>query len=956
MASQEQTVEQLFGAALDRRPEDRRAFLDRVCAGSPELRQRLEELLLADELAGSFLERQLLNIPKDRSDITGPTLEANGGLSVMNQGPGGRFEVGQIIAGRFTVVRFIARGGMGEVYEVEDGFLQGVHVALKVILPQIADDAGSSHRFEQEVLLARKVTHPNLCPIYDISRCTEPPPPFLFLTMKLLSGETLASRLRRPPLLRRDEIISIFRQMIAGLAAIHHASVIHRDIKPNNVMLDHLGSEFCVSIMDFGLARLYDSQTTASTPGFVAGTPGYLAPELLRGGSPSQATDIFALGVLFQQVLICESPNIDADGLSAKASTALDVADVPAVFVQCVKEFLSHDPQRRCSAFEQLQSIFNLGASLTGQTLTGLPGDTQRRILTRRAFVVGSSLAAYAAAGVVMWKWDSINNRVNDLIRPLPAKRFVALLDWPATSDIHIKPMVAGVIDAIGKELERAEAFDRDLFVITRDVGPNTKTVAQLNELRDRWGANLVLAASGTPDSRHFHLSLRVLDPSSTRSIREKHISLPLDEQTSFPAKAARAAAALLDVSHYQEDDRRTTPDTQSSEAYAAFQEAETLMKQDNDTGLDAAIDKYKQAVELDSRYATAYAKLALAYFRRYMLYREPAALTLARANCGKALTLNPRSVEAHLAQSSVMEYTGDKDGATREIERALSIDPVNPRTLVYQAQLYSRLNRWPEAEETLERVQKLRPNDWLAHNELGIVYVLQGKYAQSMAEYQAASLAAPKNALPLNNIGDIYLRQGKLAEAKDAVTKSFALHPNDLAAITMAAALRSEGKYSDAILSAQKAVELNTAQSAGWLELGDCYLLLRDHRREAESAYAKGAEVQGEELQTDPTNGPGWMLLALCQTKSGAPKTALALISKAEQSPAADLDSQLFKARTLELLGKRDEALATVATCLKRGATEFQIQSMPDLESLRRDPQYQEIVKSSAFTNEAQL
>jgi eukaryotic-like serine/threonine-protein kinase len=224
------------------------------------------------------------------------------------------------------------------------------------------------------------------------------------------------------------------------------------------------------------------------------------------------------------------------------------------------------------------------------------------------------------------------------------------------------------------------------------------------------------------------------------------------------------------------------------------------------------------------------------------------------------------------------------------------------------------------------------------------------------MAEYRAASMAAPKNALPLNNIGDIYLRQGKLAEAKDAVTKSSGLHPNDLAAITMAAALRSEGKYADAIRSAQTAVELNPAQSAGWLELGDCYSLVRDHRREAESAYAKGAEMQEDELHTDPTNGPGWMLLALCRTKSGAPKTALALISKAEQSPAGDLDSQLFKARTLELLGERDEALATVATCLKRGATEFQIQSMPDLGSLRRDLRYQEIVQSSVSTNEAQL
>jgi eukaryotic-like serine/threonine-protein kinase len=259
MASQEQTVEQLFGAAMDRRPEDRRAFLDRVCVSALELRQRVEELLLADEQAGSFRERRVPIPTPSQSDATGPTLETNGGgvnPSVLDPAPSGRFEPGQIIAGRFAVIRFIARGGMGEVYEVEDRFLQGVHVALKVILPHIAGDAGSSHRFEQEVLLARKVTHPNLCPIYDISHCEEPPPPFLFLTMKLLSGETLASRLQRPPLFSRSETISIFRQMTAGLTAIHTAGVIHRDIKPNNVMLDHSGPDLCLSIMDFGLARL----------------------------------------------------------------------------------------------------------------------------------------------------------------------------------------------------------------------------------------------------------------------------------------------------------------------------------------------------------------------------------------------------------------------------------------------------------------------------------------------------------------------------------------------------------------------------------------------------------------------------------------------------------------------------------------------------------------------------
>ena len=121
-----------------------------------------------------------------------------------------------MIAGRFFVVRFIARGGMGEVYEVEDHLLHRSRVALKMVLPEIAADAEASHRFMQEVLLARQINHPNLCQIYEIFRCDESPPAFLFLTMKLLRGETLDSCIRRGLMISRDDSVEIFRQMVDG--------------------------------------------------------------------------------------------------------------------------------------------------------------------------------------------------------------------------------------------------------------------------------------------------------------------------------------------------------------------------------------------------------------------------------------------------------------------------------------------------------------------------------------------------------------------------------------------------------------------------------------------------------------------------------------------------------------------------------------------------------------------
>jgi hypothetical protein len=201
MAIQPEVVEQLFEAALALKPTEREAFLDQVCSHDPELRRTVEELLAEDANAGSLLEHppfdflgQPVMRPPRASGTTGSIDESEIPPSPL---PAGRLNPGQVLIDRFVIVRFIAKGGMGEVYEAKDSFLQGVHVALKTILPQIADDPALQQRFEREVLLAREVSHPNLCPIYDIFHCEQPPANFLFLTMKLLPGETLAARATR---------------------------------------------------------------------------------------------------------------------------------------------------------------------------------------------------------------------------------------------------------------------------------------------------------------------------------------------------------------------------------------------------------------------------------------------------------------------------------------------------------------------------------------------------------------------------------------------------------------------------------------------------------------------------------------------------------------------------------------------------------------------------------------
>jgi tetratricopeptide (TPR) repeat protein len=405
------------------------------------------------------------------------------------------------------------------------------------------------------------------------------------------------------------------------------------------------------------------------------------------------------------------------------------------------------------------------------------------------------------------------------------------------------------------------------------------------------------------------------------------------------------AASALFNLRHNVQSAREVDPGTQSPEAFTAFQSAEALMKEPNDGALDAAIVQYKKAVELDSHYALAAARLALAYCRLAALRHDRGALDLARGNSQLSINVNPNLADGYLAMASVLEQTGQEEEALKEISRALAIDPSDPRTLVRQAQIFSRLNRWVEAEKTYRRVLNERPNFWLAYNELGVTLTRQGKYSDALESFRTACSAAPGNALAFNNVGDAYLQLGKFAEAATFFKKSFELKPNALAAVNISTTVRAQGKASDALPFALKAAELDPGDDWNWMELADCYASLPGRQKAAKEAYGRAAMEAEHRLHTNPADGPAWMQLTLYHVKLGNQNDALPSIKKAEALGANDIESQLCKVRILEILGRRDEALATIKSCFERGARDAQVSSISDLRSLQRDPRYQNLV-----------
>ncbi len=373
-------LQALYNAALDTPSEKRAQFIAEQCGDDAELRRELEALLTATDEGTGTLDVPLINFRNGAKQDILPE--------------------GTLLLGRFKIVRRVGSGGMGDVYEAID--LELGRIALKTIRPALAQNPGILARFKEEVLLARPISGPNVCHIYELyvppkgSGC----PCAAFLTMEFLDGVTLADRIANSGPVPPKEALKIAAQLCAALQSIHDAGVIHRDLKPRNVMLVPRNGSEQVVVMDFGLAHALSTKPSTDTtgltvPGTIMGTPAYMAPEQFDpSGKVSPATDIYALGVVLYEMVTGQQPFAASTPYAAAVrrgrrpdSPSSIRKGVPAIWDDVICKCIEYDPECRYQSANEVLAALHQHTLVVWRFSHG-----QRIALTPRVAVIAGAI------------------------------------------------------------------------------------------------------------------------------------------------------------------------------------------------------------------------------------------------------------------------------------------------------------------------------------------------------------------------------------------------------------------------------------------------------------------------------------------------------------------------------------------------------------------------------------
>jgi serine/threonine protein kinase/Tfp pilus assembly protein PilF len=706
-------------------------------------------------------------------------------------------KTGSTFAGRYQVIEELGKGGMGKVYKVFDTKIKE-KIALKLIKPEIASDRETIERFSNELKLARKIRHRNVCGMFDISEAEGAH----FITMEYVGGEDLKSMIRMTGMLGIGTVLSVGKQICDGLMEAHNQGVVHRDLKPTNIMIDKGGN---VKIMDFGIARSLRERGITG-PGVLIGTPEYMSPEQAEAKEVDQRSDIYSLGIILYEMSTGRVPFEGDTALSIAMKHKGEIPknpkqlnpnipdDLSGVILKCLEKDKSRRYQTAAEVRSELEKI-EKGIPTMERIVPEKKAFTSKEITVtfglRKALLPALGVLFLAIASIVIWKAFPKKEEAP----AASAKKSIAVLPFEDLSQVKNNEYLC---DGISETLINALTNIEGLWVPARNSAFYFKGKTQdIPEIGQKLGVENVLDGSVQVAGDNLRVTARISNVQDGRQIWSEIYNRKMADLFAIQDDIAKAIVTALKIKLLGEKGAPLVKSyTENLEAYSLYLQGRNFWNKRGEY-IAKSIGYFEKAIEIDPNYALAYAGLSDAYdvLGSNGLWPPEKAYPKAKAAAMKALEIDDKLAEAHASLAAVMkEYDWDFVGAEKEFKLAIELNPAYATAHQWYGELLSDLGRHEEAIKESLTARNLDPLAPKINSSLGICLYYARRYGQAVEELNKALEVDP----------NLYATHEILGYSYEAM-----------------------GKYEEAVRSYLRAIELSGGSKDPETDLAGCYALM---------------------------------------------------------------------------------------------------------------------------------
>src|SRR6266404_2639054 len=853
---------------------------------------------------------------------------------------------------RYHVESLLGSGGMGKVYKARDRELDRT-VAIKVLRPDLMTDPMALQRFKHELLLASSISHPNILRIHDLGEYNA----VKFISMAYVDGGDLTQVLRKEGRLPLERVLNITKQLAAALAAAHGVNVVHRDLKPQNILLDRNDH---VYVSDFGIAKTLESERTSVTrTGAVLGTPMYMSPEQVEGKPVDHRSDLYTFGLIFYEMLTGILP-FSGDSTfqlmyqrvhQIPKRPELVIPDLPLYLSRICLKCLEKEPAKRYQSANEI---------LVDLEFKHAPTHTRTVQITLP--LISKKISISASAVVLLLACLLAIPPVRDfLFRHKPAEptsgipalkqgKFVAVLPMRVLGDQGSLGYVAdGLVEALSAKLFQLH----DMHTASVSEVQKTRPSKSLNEIAQQLGVNLVVSGTiqGSGDKLRIVASLD--DVAEGRRVWTQEFSGVQQDLLTLEDQIYGGVVEALALKPTSEESARATPHpTENFEAYDLYLKGRSAMRGQQDVkNIQAAIDYYEQALKKDPSFALAYAGVADASLLMYFQKKDSFWSQKALAAAQQAERLNDNLPEVHFSLGNVYTASGKGAQAVAELKRALQLAPNSDDGYRGLGKAYLALGQKDLGLQAYQKAIDINPYYWVNYNSIGQAYFGLGEYDKALVGFRRMIELEPNNAFGYLNVGAVYFQQGKYEQCIPFFQKALQIQPHYMTYSNLGTAFFYLKRYTESVPMFQKAVEMNPNDGMVMGNLADSYRW-SGRKQEAMDAYDRAIALGYKELQVNPRAASAMGSLALYYAKKGDTAHALEFIQHALSIEPRNIALVYIQAVVYCLADRKTESLRVLREAFQKGYSVEEAKSDPELGSLQTNPEFAKLVAEFSKSN----